>query len=168
MGLAEDECLLSHSVALWERLIVADWQLWHPISETLYGHELFERSRPLKTVLQQRCLERSQAFSVKEPLSLLAQTAAHNAAPCMDQHQVCFRSREDLEIGGVATPIAFCFAALLRSWLQGRAVEAALALPGRWSVPSCAQRSWFLGMHASWWSSGLHAQHPPGYGKEQC
>lgn len=171
MGLAEGEHLLSHSIALWERWIIDDWQLWHLISETLCCQEALHRSRPLETLLHQNCLERSQTCL---PGSLCAGSVPLLRQQYIMQCLAWIHTRSVSEAGRACRdkewPHCFLLVSTLRRWLQdncSRGCCCALALLGRWWVPCSARRSWFPGMCGA---GSLIYMHNilQALGKEQC
>lgn len=65
MGLTQDE----FSVTVNSCAGRMDCQLWHPISETAYGHKMLQHSRLLEAVLQKICTEGHRSQGSQCPLA---------------------------------------------------------------------------------------------------
>lgn len=64
-----------------------DCQLWHPISETAYGHKMLQNSRLLEAVLQKICTE-----GHKSQRGLSAHLQVSTCSECSVWHSALYRS----------------------------------------------------------------------------
>lgn len=140
MGLTQDE----FSVTVNSCAGRMDCQLWHPISETAYGHKMYS------TLDYWRQYCRKSAPKVTDLRGLSAHLQVSTCSDCSVWHSALYRYHmrcvSEGKIWYDHTGIAFCFLVFLRSCLQVGAVEAAVVF---WlccgvvsSMMCCTQLSW--------------------------